>query len=194
MMKKKNAFLVDIDGTLCDSKFPISFLNGEKDTANYQVYYRTLDIVKPIEKVIFDLYHNIKQFITDTNNEEDLTIVFLTGRTAQIDAVYSTLEFLNKELPYLMNTDRIFSDFYFRPLNYHIDALTYKTEKFEMLKNMYNFLHIYEDEPSNIQMFEAKKQEGCIVHWVTGEYNYALEAQNIFTPSEDTEIIDITKV
>lgn len=178
----KNAILIDIDGTCCDSRYPISYLNGERDTNNFETYYRTLDLVQPILPVIYDIKSKVLQVAPDSVEYQDITLVFLTGRTAQIDAVNSTMKFVQEYFLNGITNSKVKVDFYFRPINYHIPALDYKTEKFEMLKSLYNFTHIYEDELSNVKMFNANKQEGCIVHWVRGSYNYALEQQTTEEP------------
>ena len=170
---KKTAILIDIDGTICDSRYPISYLNGERDTNNFTTYYRTLDVVTPITSVIED----IKSLAT--LEKTPVTLVFLTGRTAESHVMYSTMQFVEKYFgEFLQSWTNITADFYFRPINLHGASLDYKNDKFKMLKTLYNFVHIYEDELSNVQMFLDGIQENCKVHYIRSSYDFALEKQD----------------
>lgn len=177
----RNAFLLDIDGTICNSQYPISYLNGERETNNYKTYYRLLDVVTPIEPVIELVHSEVAKTIGD------LTLVVLTGRSAERHAIDSTLEFMGKYYDSLLEDTRISIDYYFRPLNLHCPSVQYKREKFIMLQQMYNFLQIYEDEASNVNMFHALKPSNCIIHHIVSSYDFSLEAQEI--AKKDTSII-----
>ena len=178
----KLGILIDLDGTVCDSKYAISYLNGERDTNNYETYYRTLDKSEPNIQVVDHIIHRTKTILRNNNSEIPVTLVFLTGRTAEIHAVNSSLAFINRYFVEALNNPKVHYDFYFRPINYHSPSIEYKVEKFKILKELYNFTDIYEDELTNVCMFHEHRQEGCLVHWVKNSYDFALENQVTTVP------------
>jgi len=174
---KNEALLIDIDGTICDSSIAMNYLNGNKDRNNFEVYYRLLDLVKPHQEVIDSIINNCRSKNTKGfyDGFKDITLVFLTGRNAERHVMQYTLEFVEEAFKLPLRNSNVKADFYFRPINNHVNTTEYKTQKFQMLKTLYDFTHIYEDEPKNVQMFSDLKQESCLVHWVKNSYNYSLE-------------------
>lgn len=179
MEQLKKAILIDLDGTVCDSRIPISYLNGERDTDNYDVYFRILDKVTPNKSIITSIIENCTVIGGDRadnwqDNFADITLVFLTSRNAGYYSMMHTMKFVEENFKLPLSSENVKADFYFRPINYHCPSLQYKMEKFSILKNMYHFVHIYEDEFPNVEMFYKHKQEKCLVHWVKNSYNFAL--------------------
>lgn len=181
--------LIDIDGTICDSRVPISFLNGEKDTNNFPIYYRLCSLVTPYKNIIEDICTKCYGNVNGNLTIKDITLVFLTGRTAERHVMNDTMEFIEQNFGNMFKFSQIKADFYFRPINYHCSSREYKLAKFTALKNLYDFSHIYEDEFLNVGMFNEYKQDNCKVHWVKNPYNFALESQGEVTNNVSSDII-----
>lgn len=145
MIDKRDCIVVDIDGTLVDSSYPVSYLTGTREKKNYQTYYRLLDIVEPISEVVKEVKYQI--------NEYECDVVFLTGRNWEKHVAYNTAETIEKIFPEYIGQSSIHFDIRFRGLNNNEPSHVYKKKQIESLSRDYNILALFDDEPAIIEMY-----------------------------------------
>lgn len=159
MSKKKKGIVVDLDGTILDSSYPVSYLTGEREKSNYQTYYRLLDMCKPIQEVI----ELVKAYIW----EEDCDVIFLTGRNWEKHVAYATAESIEKIFETELDAKKCNFDIRFRELNNHEASHQYKKKKLESIQAEYDIMALFDDEPAILEMYMMNPAlDGCAIYGI----------------------------
>jgi len=154
----KKAIIIDIDGTISDSKERVNFLkkclkNNDSDLC-YEVFYQTAINDKPLVKNIvriasYFVYH----FNLDEIRREEFDVIFLTGRPERIreDTIKWVEEYFFREKPkegsvkYIFRKDKDFSQDIF-----------YKKRELDKLKKDYKIMAVFEDREHLVEMFKKE--------------------------------------
>ncbi len=133
-MKKEEAIIVDIDGTLANLDHRIHLIR--KPNKNWNLFFEKMNDDKPIEQTI----NKIKEFYDD-----GFKILIVTGRPETYESI--TVEWLNKHLP--------FEEFELiqRRKNDNRPSYQFKQSVLTELKQKYKIRFFTDDKEEDINMY-----------------------------------------
>ena len=144
-MLKKDIIIVDIDFTLVDSTIPYQYLNGVKETNNYDTYFRNLDRVRVIEGVP----ELIKTYILS-----GCDVCFLTSRNVDKFSCYHTLEIIEQLFKKEVLTNGCSYNVFFRAIGDTRSSVEMKTTKIKEYLKDYNIRAVFDDEDAIIEAYK----------------------------------------